>query len=71
MKPTSLLIPALGLFASCAMSAAISKRSDAAVPRAATLPEGVATFPDVSKRGEPQPDELCLDPELCLGLTGL
>lgn len=51
MKPTSLLIPALGLFASSAISAAISKRSNAAVPRTETLPEGVITFSDVSKRG--------------------
>ena len=52
MKPASLLIPALGLFASSAISATIPKRSTADIHRGENLPEGVVTFPDVSKRGE-------------------
>ena len=52
MKPTSLLIPALGLLASCAIGAPVMERSNAAIPRAETLPEGVVASPDVSKRDE-------------------
>ena len=52
MKPTSLLIPALGLLASSAISATISKRSTADIHRGESLPGGVVTFADVSKRGK-------------------
>ena len=47
MKPTTLLIPALGLFASHAISAPLTERSNADIHRGENQP---ATFPDVSKR---------------------
>ena len=52
MKPTSLLIPALGLFASCAIGAPVLERSSADIHRGEAHSEGVITFPDVSKRDE-------------------
>ena len=52
MKPTSLLIQALALFASSAIGAPILEPSVSISPRAEDTAEGVVTWADVIKRNE-------------------
>ena len=52
MKPTSLFIQALALFASSAIGAPISEPSVSISPRAEDTTEGVVTWADIIKRTE-------------------